>query len=200
MATYGITDWRKLGAVLREARLGQGLTQDELAEQAGVSRAWLAKLEAGGHRRAEIEQVFKLLAALSLEMVVRDKQRSAGESGLLAALGRSDYALADDTTSRHVRNWLRTAAALTDQSTDTRAAGEITPQRSSHAPEPIDVSDPAQQHVVKDLGRGQVSQRAQLAAKRRAAAVDRAAARAAERAARAAETQAPAARPDESSP
>ncbi len=91
MAAFGITDWRKLGAVLREARLRQGLTQDGLAEQAGVSRAWLAKLEAGGHRRAEIEQVFKLLAALSLEMVVRDKQRSAGESGLIAALGRSDY-------------------------------------------------------------------------------------------------------------
>ena len=125
MASYGISDWRKLGAVLRDARRSQQLSQEELAEQAGVSRAWLAKLESGGHRRAEIEQVFKLLTALSLELVVRDKQLSAEESTFLNAL--EDVLRTDPivSTSSVIRKWARASAAspsagVANQSTDDR--------------------------------------------------------------------------------
>lgn len=72
MSDYTISDWRKLGAVLRDKRRQRGLTQAQLAGLAGVSRAWLTKLEAGGHRRAEIEHVLRLLAALDVDMLLRD--------------------------------------------------------------------------------------------------------------------------------
>lgn len=100
MAEYVITDWRKLGAVLRDARRREGLTQFELADRAGVSRAWLAKLEAGGHRRAEMEQVFLLLSALSLAMVVREGRHSTGESAVLAAVGRAEHASASNSGAK----------------------------------------------------------------------------------------------------
>jgi DNA-binding XRE family transcriptional regulator len=35
----------KLGAMLQEARLGAGLTQEELAERVGTTRSYISKLE-----------------------------------------------------------------------------------------------------------------------------------------------------------
>lgn len=35
----------KLGALLQEARLGAGLTQEELAERVGTTRSYISKLE-----------------------------------------------------------------------------------------------------------------------------------------------------------
>jgi HTH-type transcriptional regulator/antitoxin HipB len=89
MAEYAVDGWRALGAAAKDARRLKGLSQAEVAEKAGVSRAWLAKLESGTHRRAELEQVFRLMAALDLTVSVRDQRRSAGESEVLAALANS---------------------------------------------------------------------------------------------------------------
>lgn len=85
------TDWTKLGAVVRSVRQEQGLTQRGLAEKAGVSRAWLARFE-GGHRRAEVEQVFRLLAALGLSLSLQPTRRSLGETAVLAALDEDETA------------------------------------------------------------------------------------------------------------
>lgn len=65
-----ITDWTKLGGLLRDARRTQGLTQAELAARAGVARSWLARVEAG-HRGAELEPMLRLLAALDLSLTLR---------------------------------------------------------------------------------------------------------------------------------
>ncbi len=89
MSDFDIADWRKLGAVLRQARLDAHLTQDALAGRAGVSRAWLARVEAG-HRKAELEQLLRLIDALDLTLAVKPRRRSPGAEAALAALRESE--------------------------------------------------------------------------------------------------------------
>lgn len=67
MATIRVDHWTKLGATIREARLGYEWSQQELASRAGVSRSWLARVEAG-HRGAELEPLLRLLAALGITL------------------------------------------------------------------------------------------------------------------------------------
>ena len=56
-----------LGSAVRQARQDAGLTQAELAAQAGVSRPWLSQLE-NGKRSVEVGKVLAVLAALDLYM------------------------------------------------------------------------------------------------------------------------------------
>lgn len=65
MEPIEIHHWVQLGQTIRAARRDAGLTQQRLAEKAGVSRAWLAKVESG-HRKAEIEYLMRTLDALGL--------------------------------------------------------------------------------------------------------------------------------------
>lgn len=78
-----ISDWINLGAAIRDARRGRSLSQEGLARLAGVSRSWLARLESG-HRGAELEQIFRVLGALDLTLVLSDggrpRQSAAGAS------------------------------------------------------------------------------------------------------------------------
>jgi HTH-type transcriptional regulator/antitoxin HipB len=70
MRDIAISDWNKFGATVKTERARLALSQHELAARAGVSRSWLAKLEAG-HRGAEFEQILRLLEALGLSLVLR---------------------------------------------------------------------------------------------------------------------------------
>lgn len=54
-----------LGLVVRERRQRRRMTQEELARASGVSRRWLADLEAG-KAGAEVGLVLRTLAALGL--------------------------------------------------------------------------------------------------------------------------------------
>lgn len=74
-----INDWTKLGSAIRDARTARNLTQHQLAEAAGVSRSWLARVESG-HRGAELEQIFRLLNALGLSMMLHDPKRASSDS------------------------------------------------------------------------------------------------------------------------
>jgi transcriptional regulator with XRE-family HTH domain len=65
-----IADWNKFGAIVKAERVRLALSQHDVASRAGVSRSWLAKLEAG-HRGAEFEQILRLLEALGLSLVLR---------------------------------------------------------------------------------------------------------------------------------
>ncbi|CAM3414543.1 helix-turn-helix domain-containing protein [Nocardioides dubius] len=76
MATIG--SWTKLGAVVRNARKARNLSQADAAAQAGVSRSWLARVEAG-HRGAELEPLLRLFSALELTLRLEDT-RSAPQS------------------------------------------------------------------------------------------------------------------------
>lgn len=60
-----IDNARDLGLHVRERRRAAGLTQQELATRARVSRRWLSDLEAG-KPSAEIGLVLRVVAALGL--------------------------------------------------------------------------------------------------------------------------------------
>lgn len=73
-----ISDWNKLGALVKDARRDRGWSQARLADRAHVSRAWIAKIESG-HRGAELEQILRLFAALNLTMIVQPVGVAPGE-------------------------------------------------------------------------------------------------------------------------
>ena len=80
-----IANARQFGAAVRAARKQRGLSQEALASQAGVSRAWLARFETG-HPAASIEQIFRVLRTVDLVIAVAERTHSPAESTLLAAL------------------------------------------------------------------------------------------------------------------
>jgi transcriptional regulator with XRE-family HTH domain len=61
------------------------MSQVTLAEAARVSRAWLARFEAG-HPAASTEQVFLVLRALGLAFELTTPKMTDAEATLLAAL------------------------------------------------------------------------------------------------------------------
>jgi HTH-type transcriptional regulator/antitoxin HipB len=61
---------RELGLRMRDQRLELGLSQVALANQIGVARAWVIRVERG-NAGAEIGLVLKALAALGLDLDVR---------------------------------------------------------------------------------------------------------------------------------
>jgi HTH-type transcriptional regulator / antitoxin HipB len=67
-----------LAAVIRGRRLSQGLSQEEIATRAGVSRQWVGELE-HGKPTAELGLVLGLLDALDLNFEL-DAREGAGRS------------------------------------------------------------------------------------------------------------------------
>jgi HTH-type transcriptional regulator / antitoxin HipB len=61
-----LTTVRDLGAAVRNARDAAGLSQQELADRAGVHRQWVTRLETGASPAAEMRRVFDVLAVLGL--------------------------------------------------------------------------------------------------------------------------------------
>ena len=88
-----IGHWTKFGAAIRDARRAQSLSQTELAERAGVSRSWLAKLESG-HRGAEFEQILLVMSALGLTLSIQNDrpEPSLPETKTDSALGAKSSA------------------------------------------------------------------------------------------------------------
>lgn len=74
-----------LGWAIRDARSAAGLTQQGLAERAGVSRAWLARVEAG-HRKAEIELLMRTVDAFGLSFSLAPTPTADGDPDLDEAL------------------------------------------------------------------------------------------------------------------
>lgn len=60
------TDLPDFGSALRTLRTAAGLTQDELADRAGLSRATVGNLECGFARNPEVETIAALARALGL--------------------------------------------------------------------------------------------------------------------------------------
>lgn len=63
---------QQLGDALARMRGLRGRTQTELARDAGIRQATISSVEAGA-RGTELSTVFSLLAALDLELVVRER-------------------------------------------------------------------------------------------------------------------------------
>ena len=67
--------FQELGAAIRSARATRGLTQAELAQHAGLSRATLNRLENGVFPDLGLKKVQTLLDELGLELSVRRARR-----------------------------------------------------------------------------------------------------------------------------
>jgi transcriptional regulator with XRE-family HTH domain len=67
--TYGVTVIRRLGKRIQALRAERGITQERLARRAGLSRAYLARLEIGRHN-PPILTLVKI--AKALKVPVRD--------------------------------------------------------------------------------------------------------------------------------
>lgn len=63
-----ISNQKDLGSFIHDARTKLGITQEVLAERAGVSRKWLIGLEQGVRTRAELGKVFDTLEALGISL------------------------------------------------------------------------------------------------------------------------------------
>lgn len=62
----------QVGAAVRRSRVGAHLTQEDLAEQVGVSREWIGRLEAGSSPRLEVDKVFRAMFVLGFELHAPD--------------------------------------------------------------------------------------------------------------------------------
>lgn len=75
----------QFGAAVREQRTRASLTQQELADRAGVSRRWLGMFENGRNLGAELSKVLALVQALDMELTLQPAQpQSAFEQDLLS--------------------------------------------------------------------------------------------------------------------
>lgn len=63
---------RRLSTTVKALRLARGLTQQDLARNAGVSRQWLNGLENGGTHGLEVGRLMKVLDALDASLMIRD--------------------------------------------------------------------------------------------------------------------------------
>ena len=62
----------QLGQAIRNLRKDQGLTQQDLAERAGVSAQWLSGAE-NGKPTVEVGLVFRVLRALGCSLSIADE-------------------------------------------------------------------------------------------------------------------------------
>ena len=67
-----ITTPRQIGCAIREQRRKNGLTQEELAETAQVSRSLIMRLEKGSSTALYPEKLIAVLDALSLRLAIAD--------------------------------------------------------------------------------------------------------------------------------
>lgn len=62
---------RELGGLVRDRRERLGLTQQEVADRAAVTREWLVRFE-NGKASVPVNRVLDVLAALQLDLDVRE--------------------------------------------------------------------------------------------------------------------------------
>lgn len=63
---------QQVGAAVRRSRVGAHLTQDDLADQVGVTREWIGRLERGNSPRLETAKVFRAMFVLGFELHAPD--------------------------------------------------------------------------------------------------------------------------------
>jgi y4mF family transcriptional regulator len=68
---------KEIGTIVRQARLSQGLRQDQLAAAAGVGLRFLVELERG-KPTVRLDKVLAVLSAIGCRLDVTPPPRSAG--------------------------------------------------------------------------------------------------------------------------
>lgn len=79
MIDYSIKTPQQLGAILAGYRKQRGLTQQAAGQKVGLAQSVVSSLEKSP-QRAGLARIFKLLAALDLELVVRSRDKSGGRT------------------------------------------------------------------------------------------------------------------------
>lgn len=69
---YLVTTPPQLGQIARAVRKARGLTQEEMAARVGLRQKAVSLFE-GNPGPTSLERLFRMLAALELELVVREK-------------------------------------------------------------------------------------------------------------------------------
>ncbi|MFO7713029.1 helix-turn-helix domain-containing protein [Desulfosarcina sp.] len=69
-----VVSLESLGAAIKEARKIKGLTQAAAGKPVGIDQTTVSKVEQGG-RGTRLDTLFRLLAALDLELVLQPRQR-----------------------------------------------------------------------------------------------------------------------------
>jgi HTH-type transcriptional regulator / antitoxin HipB len=75
--TFTVRTGKDLGGAVREARLATGLTQEQLAERAGLDRTYLARMESG-LTVVLLDRVMRALRQLGAEVSVTFPDRPDG--------------------------------------------------------------------------------------------------------------------------
>ena len=73
-----IVSMESLGAAMREERKTKGLTQAAAGKPVGIDQTTVSKVEQGSPG-TRLDTLFRLLAALDLELVLQHRQRSAND-------------------------------------------------------------------------------------------------------------------------
>lgn len=60
-------DRKKISEAVKEARKAKSMTQEELAEAAGVGRATISRLE-NGNRNTSSDRIFKIARVLEIDL------------------------------------------------------------------------------------------------------------------------------------
>ena len=77
--TQKILSPESLGAALRQERKKKGLSQTDVGKSVGIDQPTVSRVEKG-NPGTELGTVFRLLAALDLELAMQSRQRSAGDT------------------------------------------------------------------------------------------------------------------------
>jgi HTH-type transcriptional regulator / antitoxin HipB len=67
--TWTVRSTEDLGRAVADIRRERGMTQTQLAEQAGLTRVWLAKLETG-HTTPVLDHLLRLLRRLGATVTI----------------------------------------------------------------------------------------------------------------------------------
>lgn len=96
----------ELGAEVRAERRRSGLSQVQLAAQAGVSREWLGRLE-NGAPRLEADKVLSVLRVLGFSLLARDAQATQADIAkaqtIAWTMGLEAQPISDDGFQRVLR-------------------------------------------------------------------------------------------------
>ena len=84
---------RQIGATIQEARKRKGLTQQQLADSAGVSRGFVNRLEKGASAAVYPDKLFAVLSSLNIRMMLDDTAEEDDPSAYEAACSGTNQPL-----------------------------------------------------------------------------------------------------------
>lgn len=75
---YRVISPQSLGEALRAARKKKGMSQLEVGKSVGIDQPSMSKIERG-ESSARVDTLFRLLAALEMELVIQPRQKSLNQ-------------------------------------------------------------------------------------------------------------------------